>query len=347
MNRDVESSRRSTRLAGSARSSSAGVVIVLAVISLMASTALSFIPQVDRTMKEIARVNRASGRAKAIQLDLTMRVADRTPIASAELISHPSGLARLEIRGYRGGRVDRYLLSGAELIAAKDGRPLERPQPMLQPFFLLQPSSETTLRAALETFGVQTQWIGLAPCGEQDCFVIGDPRLAAPLPEPVVPMTSEEADVLDDPLENPSDEADANPDGSSAILLEDGVYNPVGRGDELSGPILALPEDGLIPRLWVDTQELQVRRIDRASGVFVVFGPIVSFEKLKLPAWFEIHDPGAPTVRFEVDRAVAVNAPPKAFSRKWLLGPIDPSDPGPASLSEPGFARDGPFRSQP
>jgi hypothetical protein len=280
----------------------------------------AFIPQADRMIKEIAKVNRASGRSKAIQLELTMQVGDAAPIASALLISHPSGLARLEIRGYR-GRVDRYLLTGADLVGAKDGRRIERPQPMLQPFFLLQPSSEATLRAALETFGVESQWIGLAPCGEQDCFVIGDPRLAAPLPPPPSPMTMEGGDVLEDPLEAPGNLQTGQ--GTRGTAWDDAAMPA---SEELDGPTLSLPEDGRIPRLWVDTKELQVRRIDRRSGLFVVFGPMVSFEKLKVPAWFEIHEPEAPIVRFNVDRAVAVNAPPQAFSQKWLLTPADPTE---------------------
>ena len=84
----------------------------------------------------------------------------------------------------------------------------------------------------------------------------------------------------------------------------------------------------------MDAQELQVRRIDRKSGVFVVFGPMVNFEKVKVPAWFEIHEPGAPTIRFDVNRAVQVNAPPQAFSRKWLLAPADPPAPSAPSASE-------------
>jgi hypothetical protein len=103
----------------------------------------------------------------------------RDAIATGQLVSHPSGLARLELRG-SGGRVDRYLLSGSELLAAKDGEALDDPQPILQPIFLLQPSSQETLRVALESFGVDSRWIGVAPCGELDCYVFGDPALAAP-----------------------------------------------------------------------------------------------------------------------------------------------------------------------
>jgi len=300
----------------------AGLVLGL----LLGPSAFAFVPPADRTMKAIAEANRASGRTKAIALELTMRIGDREPIASGELISHPSGLARLELRGYS-GRIDRYLLSGSELLAAKDGQRLDKPQPMLQPFFLLQPATEATLRAALGTFGIQSEWIGLAPCGEQDCFVIGDRRLAVPLPSPAVSPDGEQA-VLDDPLGS---------DGSEARLDEDAIS----ADPELSGPVLVLPEDGLIPRFWVDTRELQVRRIDRRSGVFTVFGPIVHFDKLQVPAWFEIHEPGAETIRFEVDRAVQMNAPPQAFSRKWLLAPVDP----PASTGSPSDAAPPPAAS--
>lgn len=306
------------------------VGLLLLAAMLGGSRVLAFIPESDRTMKAIAEVNRVSGRTQALQLDLTMRIGDREPIAQGELIIHPSGLARLELRGY-GGRVDRYLLSGAELLGAKDGERLDRPQPMLQPLFLLQASSGGTLRAALETFGVQSQWIGLAPCGDLDCFVIGDPRLAAPPPGVVALREAEARAMLDDPLADLPEDEDEGEDGDE-------------EGPRLSrvpffGPDLALPEDGRIPRIWVDTQDLQLRRIDRASGVFVILGPIVSFEKLQLPAWFEIHEPGKPApFRFEVDRAVQVNAPPKAFSRKWLLPPPEdpPALPGaPASGSMP------------
>jgi len=302
------------RATASARQVVSSALVIGLVSGLLASaSAFAFVPSANRTMKEIAQVNRASGRANAVQLELTMSVGDGEPIASGELISHPSGLARLELRGY-GGRVDRYLLSGSELLATKDGRRLDRPQPILQPFFLLQPATETTLRAALEAFGVQSEWIGLATCGEEDCFVIGDPRLAVPLPPPPVDPATEEQEILDDPLDLLASEPELGESGPS-------------QDHPLAGPVLALPEDGLIPRFWVDTRELQVRRIDRRSGVFTVFGPMTNFEKLKVPAWFEIHEPGAQTIRFEVERAVQVNAPPQAFSRKWLLAPADPRSP--------------------
>ena len=297
------------------------VAWALLVFSPMAQ---AVIPKADRTIREIAKVNRGSGRSKAIQLELTMRIGEREPVARGQLITHPSGLARLELRGFR-GRIDRYLLSGAELSGAKDGLRIDRPQPLLQPLFFLQPSTSSTLTTALESFGILSESIGLATCGDEDCFVIGDPRLAAPLPEPDADFfVLEGDDVLLDPLGPEGDEFALAADGLQALDGRDGGLEPLRleEGGDLEGPELSIPEDALLPRLWVDTEDLQVRRIDRASGVFTIFGPVVSFEGLMVPAWFEIHEPSNEPIRFEIDRAVQVNAPPQAFSRKWLLAPV-------------------------
>jgi hypothetical protein len=311
-----------------------------AVMVLLAPVAAAFIPQVERALKEIAKVNRESNRTKVIQLELTMRTGDSETVASAEILSHPSGLARMEIRRDRGQR-DRYLLSGTEFAATRNGRQLENPTPILPPLFPLQAFSVTTLEAALATLGVEIRWIGLAPCGEQDCFVIGDPRLAAPLPTPTVEMTTEETDVLADPLadlfspDRARLDAVADPSagesvevrdefGINAIHDEDLRIAAAGHEftdvmDELADAILALPENGIIPRLWVDTERLQIRRIDQANGVFVVFGPIARFARLELPAWFEIHESGAEILRFEVDRANAIDVSLQAFGWDWLM----------------------------
>lgn len=259
------------------------------------------IPLPDRTLRAIAEVNRASGRTQALQLEMKLRIGDEPPIATAEMISHPSGLARLEILGDE-GRVDRYLLSGDELRGTKNGEYLPRPRPLLQPYFLLQPGSSSTLRTALETFGVRTELIGLAPCGELDCFVIGDPRLEAPVSKP---EPEAEADGLEDLG------LDTMRTGSQMRAPGDAVVN-------IEEPIV----DARLPRFWVDTQELQVQRIDRGDGIVVIFGPIASFEKIKVPSWIEIHDDDeAFPIRFEIVRAVQVNAPPKAFNEDWLIPP--------------------------
>ena len=318
------------RLGSRSRAARAIVWTIAGALLVLSPVASAFIPEADRTIREIAKVNRSSGRSQAIQLELTMRIGDREPVARGQLITHPSGLARLELRGFN-GRIDRYLLSGRELAGAKDGLRIERPQPLLQPLFFLQPSTSSTLRTALESFDVSSDVIGLATCGDEDCFVIGDPRLAAPLPEPDR-FALEGDDVLLDPLGADGDEYAL---AAETLLGPDGKAVIPGADASLDGPELAIPEDALLPRLWVDTEDLQVRRIDRASGVFTIFGPVVSFERLMIPAWFEIHEPDAEPIRFEIDRAVQVNAPPQAFSRKWLLAPVgdlpEGSEPAPAS----------------
>lgn len=316
----------------------ASILWGLGLLLLRGDVAEAVIPLANRTMKAIAEVNRASGRSQALQLELTIRIGDEPPIGSGELISHPSGLARLELRGNE-GRVERYLLSGAQLLGTINGRVVSSPRPLLQPFFLLQLASEVTLRAALESFGIQSDSIGLAPCGEQDCFVIGDPRLAAPLP---LSAPLPESGVLGDPLSSldgtdlegsPGEENDSQSDelgfldlgDPSEPLLADAPGETADDSQDRQDSELM---NGRLPRLWVDTQHLQARRIDRADGVFVVFGPVVSFDRLKLPGWFEVHELGqALPIRFEVVRAVQVNAPPKAFSRSWLMRRDLASDP--------------------
>ncbi|MEZ4332106.1 MAG: hypothetical protein R3F35_10145 [Myxococcota bacterium] len=298
------------RRAAGSTARSAGL-LAAALIGLGAAQADAFVPKPERVLAAVAQANATSGRTQAFRLDLVMRIGERERIATGELVSHPSGLARLELRG-RSGRVDRYLLSGPELLAAKDGAPLEHPQPMLQPVFLLQPSTLETLRVALETFGVDSRLIGLAPCGELDCYVLGDPALAVP---------------------------ELHPLASDALGLEGGagdgreVADAEGAGDGRAGgrglrEVVPPSEPGRpVARLWVDTESLQIQRIDRISGESMQLGPTVRFERLMIPAWLEIVAPGEPAIRFDVERAVRVNAAPQAFNPSWLYSPIDPVEP--------------------
>ncbi|MBK7949667.1 MAG: hypothetical protein IPK00_13215 [Deltaproteobacteria bacterium] len=320
---------------GSARAAAA--IGLAALIGLDAAPARAFVPKPDRALAAIAQANLSSGRTQAIQLDLVMRIGEQASLATGQLVSHPSGLARLELRG-SGGRVDRYLLSGPELLAAKDGEALANPQPMLQPIFLLQPSSQETLRVALESFGVDSRFIGVAPCGELDCYVFGDPALAAP----AIHRLPSDASAAD-----PGAGADAahGLDAAAAGELDpadERARNAViGRRGTLE--IEPTIEPGRpIARLWVDTETLQIQRIDRDSGESLQLGPIVRFERLMVPAWLEIERPGEPTIHFDVKRAVRVNATPQAFNPSWLYSPIDPADPTSAGGSPPALASPAP-----
>lgn len=285
----------------------AGVCLL---VLFAAGSAPAFVPKSERALAGVAQANLSSGRTQAIQFDLVMRVGDREAVATGQLVSHPSGLARLELRG-SSGRVDRYLLSGPELQAAKDGEPLADPQPMLQPVFLLQPSSHETLRVALESFGIDSRLIGLAPCGELDCYVFGDPALAV---------------------------------AERRILREDGD----GTGASVAGSLEVLPtRDPATPvaRVWVDVESLQIQRVDRTSGESMRLGPPVRFERLLVPSWLEIEQAGQPVVHFDVKRAVRVNATPQAFHPSWLYAPVDASEP--AGAVGPGGVAPSPIPPAP
>lgn len=329
------SARRRVATVGGARLASRVVRIAFAgaFALCVAGSAAAFVPKPERALAGVAQANMSSGRTQAIQLDLVMRVGDREAVASGELVSHPSGLARLELRG-ASGRVDRYLLSGPELQAAKDGEPLADPEPMLQPFFLLQPSSQETLRVALESFGVDSRLVGLAPCGELDCYVFGDPSLAIP-------------------------ERRFLPDARDAEGAATGRPGPTGidfgaeprdesSGSRRGGSLEILPSrdpGAPVARVWVDVESLQIQRIDRASGESVSLGPLVRFERLLVPSWLEIEQSGRPAIHFDVKRAVRVNATPQAFHPSWLYAPIDAIDP--AGAVGPGGAAPSPVSPTP
>ena len=108
----------------------------------------AFVPKADRIAKATANANRAAARSQALQLDITLRVADREPIGSGKLVTHPTGLARLELRD-AADRTERHLLLGTEHSASRNGRTLDRPRAFLPPLFFLQVDSPATLEQAL------------------------------------------------------------------------------------------------------------------------------------------------------------------------------------------------------
>ena len=67
------------------RSLGASLLLLTALLWLRwVPEAQAYIPPADRTLRAIAEVNRASGRSKAIQLELTMRIGENAPIASGQ-----------------------------------------------------------------------------------------------------------------------------------------------------------------------------------------------------------------------------------------------------------------------
>jgi hypothetical protein len=167
--------------------------LALAAAALLAAApAAAYIPPADRVEAAVAANNQKESRNQALRIELSLRIGDGPKVAEGELVTHPNGLARLELRG-AGGLVERHVLQGSEHIASRNGRLLDDPRDFLPPLFLLQADSGVTLRAALGTFGVRSDLIGLAPCGASDCFVVGDPSRVPPPPGSAAPAAASPA----------------------------------------------------------------------------------------------------------------------------------------------------------
>ncbi|MCG8591943.1 MAG: hypothetical protein MJE66_21825 [Proteobacteria bacterium] len=261
-------------------------------ILVLAVTASAFVPRAERVAAAVAESNVASGRAQPLLLEVQLVTREGgDPVGSGELVVHPTGLARLELRGAQ-QLVERHLLQGSEHSASRNGRELAEPRAFLPPLFLLQSDSALTLRAALSAYDVDADAIRLAPCGERDCYVLGGlrappPRLHHPQDEELPP-----APEVKDPRERPTP---IPPDAKPALAL------------------------------WIDTRSYQVVGIDASDGVKIRFGPLTQFGTLRVPRWLRIEEPGRGPVRFLVERAAPVNAPAAAFGRAWLT-PEPPGD---------------------
>lgn len=263
--------------------------IALGAAVAVALPVAAFVPKADRIARATARANEAAARSQALQLDITLRVAERDPIGSGKLITHPTGLARLELRD-AADHTERHLLLGSEHSASRDGRSLATPREFLPPLFFLQVDSPATLEQALSDFGLDVEAASLAPCGATLCYVLGDASRAPP------PEASGD-------LENPGG-ADLEPD----VILRD---------------LSRTSPDPPAPTIWVDTKTFEIVRIESRSGVKVEFGPVVSFGKVRFPESITIHEPERQTVRFDILGVVPVNAPAAEFTRSWLLAPTD------------------------
>jgi len=137
------------------------------------------IPSAQKIADAVALANRAEGRSDPLLFDVTLRIGDSPPLATGVLASHPTGLARLELRSNL-GFVERHLLQGSEYRASRDGQLLRSPRPFLPPMFLLQAISGAALRAALVSFGVSASEVALGLADDRDCYVLGGrlPRAA-------------------------------------------------------------------------------------------------------------------------------------------------------------------------
>ncbi len=134
--------------------------------------ALGIIPNAQKIAEAVATTNQADGRSVPLLLDVSLKIGDRPPVATGVLATHPTGLARLELRS-NSGFVERHLLQGSDYTASRDGELLGTPRPFLPPIFFLQTGSGAALQAALASFGVSASEVVLGIADERDCYVLG------------------------------------------------------------------------------------------------------------------------------------------------------------------------------
>jgi hypothetical protein len=137
-----------------------------------AASAGAAIPNAEKIADAVAETNRHSGRSAPLLLEVSLRIGGAEPAATGVLASHPTGLARLELRG-PSGFVERHLLQGNSYSASRDGQLLDLPHPFLPPMFFLQAESGAAFRAALASYGVASGDVALGRAVDRDCYVFG------------------------------------------------------------------------------------------------------------------------------------------------------------------------------
>ena len=287
---------------------SAFVLLVLLALGA-AGSVWAYLPSPERIYRAMAAANKADGRDGAFQMTLRLQIGDRPGVATAELISHPSGLARIELRG-AGGLLERHLLQGDTLTVSRNGQAVEDPRIFLPPLFLLQARSGSVVQSMLETLSVDVESWGLTPCGEADCLLIGDPSQAIERPTPP-------------PLRGL--------DAWAASRARRSVPTDGGRGEaeaDLDAQALEKGDSMTPARVWVETGRYEVRGYADGRGVEIRLGPLAQFDQLSVPAWISIEQKDRAPARLEVVGAERVNAPGAAFTQEWLFSPdADPAFP--------------------
>jgi hypothetical protein len=219
---------------------------------LVALPVVAAIPSADRIAGAVAEANDLAGRAGPLLLRVSLRVAGAGPSAEGELATHPTGLARLELRS-PAGFIERHLLLGDEYRASRDGELLDHPHPFLPPVFLLQATSGATLSAALSSLGVHSQEVVLGRLGDLDCYVFGG-RL------PAVPPDEER--LL------PSLWIDMNSFDPVRVVRSDGTEYRLGPAQLFDGIRLPRWIDIQAPRLRARLEILSASHADAPAAVF-------------------------------------------------------------------------------
>jgi hypothetical protein len=162
---------------------SRAAALAVALAGLLGTPADAALPGADRVEAAVAGANRAARRTAPLELAVELAREGGDVVGSGTLQIHPSGLARLELRG-AGGLVERHLLLGAAHQASRNGAPLASPQPFLAPLQLLQASSGSGVGSALRQLGAAPGEIALGRAQESDCYVLGGRETGPDRPPP-------------------------------------------------------------------------------------------------------------------------------------------------------------------
>jgi hypothetical protein len=149
------------------------IASAVAAMLLFAANASAVVPPPPKVAKAVAEANRTARRGKPLLLKVTLTIGEGQPtVATGTLVSHPTGLARLELKSTR-GFVERHLLLGTLYSASRNGEVIDSPRRFLPPVFLLQGRSGEALIAAMESYGIASDDGVLGRVGDYDCFVFG------------------------------------------------------------------------------------------------------------------------------------------------------------------------------
>lgn len=149
-----------------------GAALAAAALCLAAWAALAYIPPAERVARAVAETNRALGRARTLELRVSLEREEGEEIAFGTLLTDPRGGARLEVQ-HASGFVERQLRRGKALEASRDGSRIQAPHPLLAPLFLLQAEHGAVLQSRIAELGGSPDAIGLGHEGDHDCYVLG------------------------------------------------------------------------------------------------------------------------------------------------------------------------------
>ena len=298
------------------------VAFFVGIVVIAPGEAEALVPRVERVIDAVASANRSGRRVSALRFKLNLHIGEGPPVAIGELVTHPTGLARLELRA-NGGLVERHILLGNQHSAARNARVLVRPREFLPPLFVLQSNSGAVLEAALSTLGIDGDIVGLAPCGKYDCFVIGDPERAVtrlgmpPVAKPAV------------------DESDPQPERAPSLWVDTDDFN-VRQIESMSGAKIVLGpyvsfERLSVPQWWsIEEAGKRIVRFE-VDSVVEVNAPAAAFSK----AWLMTPDhetvPGAPGAE---ERLPSTNTSTSTSTKREI--PVSEVVPTLPAVSSPG-----------